>query len=114
MSSSTQMSVVDLGLHLDTPNQRPLEVLLRSDAARWELLHLSENERWLSNTNTERTLLVLEGMATLDANQWRQSIGSGHLIGIPATLSVEIICDAPTPFRGLLCTHAVTHSRPQS
>ena len=114
MSTSAQISVIDLGVHLETQDQGPIELLLRSDTARWELIHLGEDERWIGNASTERTLLVLEGIATLEAKQWRQSLGSGHLITLPATLSFELVCDAPTPFRGLLCTHAIGQHTPPS
>ena len=85
------ISVADLGSLLrassaegSAPGERPV---LSGGATTWSLVEIAPDTRWSapeSAASVERTLLVLEGHGTLEADDQRHSIGSGHLITLDA------------------------------
>lgn len=70
--------------------------------SRWSMLRLAPKATWIApNTSTERSVLVLEGIATVRVDDWRYSAASGHLVVAAPGATLEAVNDGKTPFAAL-------------
>lgn len=99
------ITVADLGHLLVEPSTidgaRPL--LIGSHTA-WSLLRLEAGARWVAPPADleERAVLLLEGFATVEVDELRQSLGSGHLVLVDPGASLEIHNDHVGPLAAIV------------
>lgn len=80
--------------------QIPLQSAVRS---RWFLVSVTPGETWRADAgDEERSLLLLEGRGTVVVGDWRQTLGSGHLVVVEPGASLEVIADGQRSVVALL------------
>ena len=87
------MNVADIGrLLLDPDVLGDDHELFQAKSARWSLLRVPAGTSWESpaSTDAERALVVLDGLATFTVDDWRQSLGSGHILWAEPDATVSI------------------------
>lgn len=104
---SKRHHVTDLAVHLSTELTEAVTVTGLPDAATgagaWSLVQLAPAAKWAGATAAlGQTLLVLEGAATVQVDDWRYTGASGHLISLAPGASLGIHNDGSTAFAALL------------
>ncbi len=109
------MSVADLGELLTLPleGSEACHPVLAGGHSEWSLLRLAPDARWTAPDADleERALLLLEGFATVEVDELRQSVGSGHVVIVDAGAALMIHNDHPTPLSAVVVTSPRTRSR---
>lgn len=110
--TSKNHHVVDLGLWLtdadsdaDVDGVSTLAGHGAGALGRWDMLCLSPNARWTApDASSETTVLVLEGVATFNIDDWRYSSATGHLLVAPPGSEISAVNDGTCVMRALVCT----------
>ncbi len=102
------MTVVDVGHLADHPGDESpatgLTPVERTAHSAWSLLRVAPLQRWTAPDadREERSVLVLDGMATFLVDGWRQSLGSGHLLVVEPGAALEVHNEGAAPLVALL------------
>ncbi len=104
------MSVIDLAALLasaaagDGPTDTQLTALTETPGSAWQLLVIAPGDRWEAahSEGEEHAALVLEGIATWEVGESRQSLGPGHLVVAPTGTRLAVSNDSPSRVTSLI------------
>lgn len=104
------MTVSDIGSALlkldDDASRSEISPLAEGHERQWTLVSVPAGGTWSSSStsSTPLHLLALEGFATCEDAEGRQSIGSGHLVILDGESPLKLINEENIPFRAVLAS----------
>jgi mannose-6-phosphate isomerase-like protein (cupin superfamily) len=79
-----------------------LETAVQLDGFTLTLIRLAAGQRYELEAASDATLLVLEGMGTIALDDWRATLGGGHIASVPARKRLKVSADGGAPMSLLI------------
>ena len=79
-----------------------VETTLNLDRFVLTLVRLAADQRYVFEAPCDATMLVLEGMGTVALDDWRATLGGGHIASVPARKRLKVSADGGAPMSLLI------------